>query len=274
MPLKYKKSEIIKIAHDICDQLENGNEDKFFEILGTILAQKIPVGTFYPLAEIIGKRGLEKPELYFDVLDKFFKKELDYGYKKGVINTSRMKMSEEEVQKSRVYGWRAVIVGTAFNEMSHEYYEEVVKRTREYIIESAHWSSSDTFADKTFNKIFEEHFEWILKVLKTWALDENKWLRNAAAFAIHAPTERNILNEDEFKKSLEVLDIVIHDKDKNVKKKAAWTLKVTSKYYSEETFDFIKKWAISDDKNTKWIIKNGIKNLDEEKKNEILNLIK
>lgn len=274
MPLKYKKAEIIRIAQDMCDQLENGNEEEFFESLGAILAQKIPFGTLHPLGEVIGKRGLEKPGLYFETLDKFFKKELDYGYKKGIINTSRMKMSEEEVQKSRVHGWRAGIVGFAFNEMSHEYYEEVVKRTHEYIIESAHWSSSDTFADKTFNKMFEERFEWILKVLKTWALDENKWLRNTAAFAIHAPAERNILNEDEFKKSLEVLDIVMHDEDKNVKKKAAWTLKVTSKYYSEETFVFIKKWASLDDKNTKWIIKNGIKNLDEEKKNEIFNLIK
>ncbi|MBI5679651.1 MAG: DNA alkylation repair protein [Methanobacterium sp.] len=273
MPVKYRKSEIIEIAQNICDQLENGNEDKFFESLETVLVQKIPFGTLYPLAEVIGKRGLEKPELYFNILDKFFKKELDYGYKKGIINTSRMKMSEEEVQKSRVYGWRAGIVGTAFNEMSHKYYKEVVKRTRKYIIESAHWSSSDTFADKTFNKMFEERFEWILNILKCWAVDENKWLRNTAAFAIHAPTEKNILADDEFKKALEVLVLVIHDHDLNVKKKVAWTLKVTSKYRMEETFEFMKKWAKSDDKNAKWIIKKGMINLDLKKQDEILKLM-
>lgn len=273
MPVKYKKSEIIEIAQNICDQLEKGNEDNFFEILEKVLIQKIPFGTLPPLAEVIGRRGLEKPELYFDILDKFFKKELGYGYRKGIINTSRLKMSEEEVQKSRVYGWRAGIVGMAFNEMSHKYYEEVVKRTREYIIESSHWSSSDTFADKTFNKMFEERFEWILNVLKGWAVDENKWLRNTAAFAIHAPTEKKILDREEFIRVLEVLDLVMQDQDLNVKKKAAWTLKVTSKYQERETFDFIKKWVKSDDKNTKWIIRRGMVKLDQKKQDEILKLM-
>lgn len=58
------------------------------------------------------------PELYFDVLDKVFRKNLDYGYKKGLYNTAKMRMSEKEIQKSRVWGWRAGIVGLAFNEMS------------------------------------------------------------------------------------------------------------------------------------------------------------
>ena len=60
-----------------------------------------------------------------------------------------------------------------------------MEETREYILLSSHWSSSDTFADKTFNRMFQERFSYITSVLKEWARDENDWIRNAAAFAVH-----------------------------------------------------------------------------------------
>jgi hypothetical protein len=41
--------------------------------------------------------------------------------------------------------------------------------------------------------MFEERFRWIITVLKDWAQDENRWIRNTAAFSIHAPVENKIL---------------------------------------------------------------------------------
>jgi hypothetical protein len=102
-PKTFKKKEIIEIATECCDFLENNQEDKFFHKLEFILIQKIPFGKLQPLGEYIGKRSSENPNLYFDILDKFFKKNLNYGYRKGLYNTSRMRMSELEV-KNLVYG--------------------------------------------------------------------------------------------------------------------------------------------------------------------------
>jgi len=65
----------------------------------------------------------------------------------------------------------------------------------------------------------------------------------------------------------------MEDDDKNVKKKAAWTLKVVAKYYPDETYEYLKTWSQINNKNTKWIVKNSIKFLDEEKRNIILNLL-
>lgn len=182
-------------------------------------------------------------------------------------------MSEEEVQKSRVWGWRAGIVGLAFNEMSHNNPDEVVQKTREYIILSSHWSSSDTFADKTFNRMFEERFEYIMGILTEWATDKNDWIRNAAAFAVHAPVENKILDREQFIDSLGILDLVMEDHAKNVQKKTAWALKVVSKYYPDETYDFLMKWADKGNKNTKWILKNSTKYLDVNKRNKLLEKI-
>lgn len=150
--------------------------------------------------------------------------------------------------------------------MSHNHPEEVVEKTREYILLSSHWSSSDTFADKTFNRMFKERFQYIKGVMKKWAANENDWIRNAAAFAVHAPVEKKILNREQFIELLEVLDLVMEDSAKNVQKKAAWALKVVSKYYPDETYKFLNKWAENDNKSTKWIIKNSLKFLDDKKR--------
>ena len=265
-----RKSVMMKLAGNICDLLEQGNEAEFFELLGRVLQEKIPFGSLKPLGEIIGKRGLEKPGLYFDILDKFHRKSIDYGYRKGIIDSKKMRMSEEEVQKSRVYGWRAGIIGIAFNEMSHKHHREVTERTREYIVENAHWSSSDTYADKAFNRMFQERFDWTLGVLKEWAKDDNRWVRNAAGFAIHAPVEQKILTPQQFRKALKVLDLLMQDQDLNVKKKVSWALRVVSKYYPKETYVFLKKWSRVDNENTRWIIKNGAKMLEKENQEELL----
>lgn len=51
----------------------------------------------------------------------------------------------------------------------------------------------------------------------------------------------------------------MEDPAKNVQKKAAWALKVVSKYYPDETFDLIDKWTKNNHKNTRWIVKNSVK---------------
>jgi 3-methyladenine DNA glycosylase AlkC len=273
-PQTFTKKEILELTAHACDLLENSREGEFFDELEKLLSAKIPFGKLKPMGEYIGMRGLEKPELYFDILDKFFHMDLDYGYRKDLYNSTKLRMSEEEIQKSRVWGWRAGIVGLAFNQMSHVNPELVVERTRKYIIYSSHWSSSDTFADKTFNLMFKERFNYIMGVLKEWANDENDWIRNTAAFSVHAPVENKILNREQFKEALGILDILMEDSAKNVQKKAAWALKVVSKYYPDETYQFLDKWTKNDNKNTKWIIKNSIKYLDEDRRDYLLAKIK
>lgn len=269
-PKTFRKKEILQISEHACELLERGEEDEFFDQIELLLASKTPFGKLHPLGEYIGKKGLENPELYFNILDKFFRKDLNYGYRKDLYNLEKMRMSEEEVQKSRVWGWRAGIVGLALNEMSHDHPEKVIEKTREYIILSSHWSSSDTFADKTFNCMFGERFDYIIGILCEWAIDENIWIRNTAAFAVHAPVERKILDRKQFIDSLGVLDLLMEDSAKNVQKKAAWALRVVSKYHPVETYDFLVKWSNKGNKNTKWIIKNSLKFFEKDKRNNLL----
>ena len=68
--------------------------------------------------------------------------------------------------------------------------------------------------------------------------------------------------------------MVMDDPAKNVQKKVAWALKVVSKYYPDETYDFLEKWVKNNNKSTKWIIKNSLKYLGETRRNDLLKKIR
>lgn len=267
---RYKKSEITQISHEICDILEAGKPDEFFHCLAGVLKQRVEFGSLQPLGQILGLRGRKKPELYFDILDKFYKKDFDFDYESGLYDLARLKMSEAEVQKSRVLGWRAGIIGLAFDEISTEHPELVLARTKEYVLLGNHWSCADTFADKAFNRLYVEKFAWTLTQMKAWAQSPEKWLRNTAAFSTHAPVERKLVNESQTCQLLELLALLMQDSDTNVKQKVGWALRVISKYFPDPVYEFLLDWAPINDKNTKWMVKNGSKFLSAERKEYLL----
>ena len=50
----------------------------------------------------------------------------------------------------------------------------------------------------------------------------------------------------------------------------SWMLREMSKHYRKEMINFVRKWRHVDNKNTKWIIRNGIRNLQEDEQNKLI----
>jgi 3-methyladenine DNA glycosylase AlkD len=63
------------------------------------------------------------------------------------------------------------------------------------------------------------------------------------------------------------------EEDENVKKAIGWALREITKKDPESVFKFLQKWAEIKDKNTRWIIKAGMKKLQKEKQEEIKSLL-
>jgi 3-methyladenine DNA glycosylase AlkC len=270
---RMNKEYFVKLAEEACNRLESGEESHFFKILEHVLIQKIPPNKMIPFAEIVGKRGLKNPGLYFGIIDILFNKSVDYGYRADLYDPQKSRTSEEEAKKSRVYGYRAGMIGAVFNEMSMGKHEEVVKKTKQYIIGYDHLNSSNKFAERTFHNMFVEKFSWIMGVLKEWAKDENKWIRSAAVCALHSSIGKKILNENQFKEALEIVDLVMLDNSKEVKKKAGLALRASAKHFPDETYEFVRKWSGNKNKNSVWIIKNALRYLPDHKKDELLKMI-
>ena len=66
----------------------------------------------------------------------------------------------------------------------------------------------------------------------------------------------------------------MEDNEKDIKKAALWILREITKKNPDEAAEFLTKWAKANpNKDTIWIIKDGMKELNGDKQKEILELI-
>ncbi len=63
------------------------------------------------------------------------------------------------------------------------------------------------------------------------------------------------------------------EEDKDVKKAIGWALREITKKDSKSVSEFLERWAKVENKNTKWIIKEGMKKLSKEQQEELKSLI-
>lgn len=72
-------------------------------------------------------------------------------------------------------------------------------------------------------------------------------------------------------KSFKILDIVMEDNEKDIKKAVSWILREITKKNPDEVAEFLTKWAKANpNKDTTWIIKDGMKKLTTTKQEAIL----
>ena len=79
--------------------------------------------------------------------------------------------------------------------------------------------------------------------------------------------------ETESKICLQFLDKTMREKDGDVKKAISWALREVTKKDPKSVFELLRKWAQVDDKNTKWIIREGMKKLSHEEQEKLRTLM-
>jgi len=100
----------------------------------------------------------------------------------------------------------------------------------------------------------------IFQLLKKWASSKNKWIRRLAMATI-APYIR--VKPNEAKLCLEVVEKLMQEDDKDVRKAIAWALREVSKKDPKAAYEFLQRYASSEDANTRWIGREGSKKLPE-----------
>ena len=67
-------------------------------------------------------------------------------------------------------------------------------------------------------------------------------------------------------KVFEILDLVMEDNEKDIKKAVSWILREITKRNPNEVAEFLTRWAKANPgKDARWIIKEGMKKLPKEK---------
>lgn len=131
------------------------------------------------------------------------------------------------------------------------------------------WSVCDNLAMFGVEPIVCSNPELVLPLSKKWIESDNKWIRRFGVVTLRG--YKRVKTTD---KVFNILDMVMEDDEKDVKKAVSWVLREITKKNPNEVADFLAKWVkANSSKNARWIIKDGMTKLPKEKQNKILTII-
>lgn len=131
------------------------------------------------------------------------------------------------------------------------------------------WAVCDNLAMCGIEPIVYQNPGLVLPLSEKWIKDKNKWIRRFGVVSLLG--YKRIRTTD---KVYMILDKVMEDNEKDVKKAVSWMLREITKKNPNEIAEFLMKWAKTNpNKDAKWIIKDGMKKLIIEKQKSILYLL-
>ncbi|MGI6710375.1 MAG: DNA alkylation repair protein [Bacilli bacterium] len=96
------------------------------------------------------------------------------------------------------------------------------------------WAVCDSFCTRTMSEVIIRFPEVMLK-LKLWTKSNNRWVRRAVAVSLIGLAKKGLCLKDIF----EITDMLLLDQDDLVQKGYGWLLKVASKVYQREVFEYV-----------------------------------
>jgi len=164
---------------------------------------------------------------------------------------------------------RYVAINT-LSEISKKDYENSKRFVLNVLNDLKDWETVDALALRVFVNLAKQNKKETFQLLKKWASSKNKWVRRLAMTTI-APYIRAKSNEA--KLCLEIVKKLMQ-KDKDVRKAIAWALREISKKDPKATYEFLQRYASSEDANTRWVVRKGPKKLPEILKEKLNYIIK
>ena len=132
------------------------------------------------------------------------------------------------------------------------------------------WSVCDNLAMFGVEPIVYSNPELVLPLSEKWIMSKNKWIRRFGVVTLRGYKKVQTTN-----KVFEILDLVMDDNEKDVKKAVSWVLREITKKNPDAVAEFLTRWAKANPgRDARWIIKDGMKKLPKEKQTEILAILR
>jgi 3-methyladenine DNA glycosylase AlkD len=163
-----------------------------------------------------------------------------------------------------------LIVISALDKVSKKDYENSKQFVLNVLEDISDWKICDQLALRVIVNLAVQNQKETFSLMHEWIKSKNKWIRRLAVTTI-PPYIR--AEKTESKVCLELLDEAMKEEDKDVKKAIGWALREVTKKNPKSVFEFLKNWAKVDDKNTKWIIKEGMKKLVRKEQEKLESLL-
>jgi len=255
------KLEICQEVNKLC--LKTENQEEFLTILHQILLSKIDKEKTKNYTRIIpnmGKfYGVPKPSLWIIAreLGKFIQKNPDKA--EDLFSALWEEGSFEAKQ----------ITAKTLEKFAPKHPERTLNFIKSILNDLDNWSVCDCLAMYGVEPIVYNQAELILPLSEKCVKSSNKWIRRFGVVTLRGYKKIKIID-----KVFTILGTVMEDDDKDVMKVVAWVLREISKGKPNEVAKFLAEWSENGEKkSTKWIIKEGMKKLPDEKQKEISNII-
>lgn len=131
------------------------------------------------------------------------------------------------------------------------------------------WAVCDNLSMYGVEPIVYSHPGLVLPLSEKWIKNKNKWIRRFGVVTLRG--YKKVKTTD---KVFKIFDTVMEDGDKDIKRAVSWILREITKKNPDDVTEFLTKWARANpNRNTLWIIKDGMKKLDKKKQEKVLKLL-
>lgn len=137
--------------------------------------------------------------------------------------------------------------------------EKSLDLVKSFLPDIDNWSICDVLATQGVRGMILTHWDEILDLASNCIKDKNKWIKRFGVVIIVELAHNKKLEIPE--KAFNTIRPLMRTEDSDIKKVVAWTLREVSKREPEMVKNFLKNYQNSRDKNTQWIVKQGVKKL-------------
>lgn len=234
--------EIRSLAKEVARLAAAGKSKAVVQKLRCVLDVKCPFSKLDLLGKKIGQAGSNQPQKFFQAFDEI----IDYQVMGGFV-----------------------IVGQALISFLEDNFDEVMVKSREYIIKGNVWYVTDIIGERSIGQALVDYFDKTLPWLEKFLAEENRWVKRSAGTAIHFFTKRVRNQPQKIRKLLELVEPRIEEKQKDVAKGIGWGLKTIGKHYPDILTKFLIKQLRTQKNISGLMLRKALTYLDEDKKQAI-----
>lgn len=142
-------------------------------------------------------------------------------------------------------GW--VVIGSALEMQFDRDHRGAFDRCREYIIAGDVWYAADILGEQVPGNALVADFEPSLRLLESWRVDENRWVRRAVGVSAHHWAKRARGADEKRDQAAELLDFLepsFAEWQIDAAKGTGWGLKTLGRYYPDLTAAWLREQVV------------------------------
>jgi len=235
--VEYSKEDVRELANEIVR-----NPNRIPKELDKLLNSKVPFPKLDLLGKIVG--GNLEVEKAFSLFDR-------------IVEMDRM--------------GSYVIVAYGMSKFIDSDLDLCMNKAREYIIKGDEWYVCDIFGDRILGHSLVERFEESRSYFRKFSKDENRWIRRSVGVAVHYFAKKVRDDEKRIRILIDMLDMQVEEKNRDVVKGVGWGLKTIGKFYPEILEGYLKR-TLTKKRISALMFRKAITYLPEESKKELMKL--